>query len=179
MQKKSSLLGILDVKGFTLIELLVVVLIIGILAAVALPKYEMAVMRSRYATLKANVHALMDAEKIYHMATGEYTDDMEALSIDLTGCTLNDTKNICTYPWGFCKVSSIVGRVHCESSNTLRNGYVRYFEASTYGSSACWALTDDTTDKYNKLCQKESGATPKTGTCELQTGNCKIYKLTD
>ena len=144
-------------KAFTLIELLVVVLIIGILAAVALPKYEMAVMRSRYATLKANVNALMDAEKIYYMANGEYTNDMEALSIDLTGCTLSNDKRTCTYPWGYCSIVSSVHRVHCQNTSTLKNAYVQYWDRADLGSVVCVALTGDRTDKYNKLCEKEGG----------------------
>lgn len=82
-------------RGFTLIELLVVVLIIGILAGVALPQYEKAVMKSRYSNLMATVNALGAAEEAYYMATGQYTNDFEALDITPGGCTLSgDKKNL-------------------------------------------------------------------------------------
>ncbi len=166
------------IKAFTLIELLVVVLIIGILAAVALPKYEMAVMRSRYATLKANVNALLDAEKIYYLSNGEYTNDMEALSIDLTGCTLSSDKRTCTYPWGYCMLDAASNskRVHCQDTTNLQNAYVHYWERPQFGSAACWALTTDRTDKYNKLCEKEGGTYISTTNC---IGPCVVYKLAD
>ena len=168
-------------KAFTLIELLVVVLIIGILASVALPKYEMAVMRSRYSTLKANTKALYDAEKIYHMSNGVYTEDLEALSIDLAGCTLSSNKTTCTYPWGKCKADVVNGRVSCENTQTLKNGYAVYMGASptssVYGVN-CWAFTSDKNNKYNKLCEKEGGTFAMTASCTDPLGvGCQIYKL--
>ncbi len=55
-------------SGFTLIELLVVVLIIGILAAIAVPQYQRAVWRSRAVQLQVAIKKTMDAEEEYHLA---------------------------------------------------------------------------------------------------------------
>ncbi|MBR4355214.1 MAG: prepilin-type N-terminal cleavage/methylation domain-containing protein [Elusimicrobiaceae bacterium] len=55
-------------KGFTLIEVLVVVLIIGILAAIALPQYEVAMEKSRAAEAMVVLKTLVDAEQRYMQA---------------------------------------------------------------------------------------------------------------
>ena len=60
-----------NTSGFTLIELLVVVLIIGILAAVALPQYEKAVEKSRAAEAIQTLKALHDQQAMCVLERGE------------------------------------------------------------------------------------------------------------
>lgn len=69
-------------QGFTLIELLVVVLIIGILASIALPQYQKAVVKARFAAIKPTLAALKQAEEYHYLVNGEYAIDMNALDIN-------------------------------------------------------------------------------------------------
>jgi prepilin-type N-terminal cleavage/methylation domain-containing protein len=68
--------------GFTLIELLIVVLIIGVLVAIAIPRFELTKVKAKTAALKSDLHNLATAEEGYFIEAGSYTSDRVPLKFN-------------------------------------------------------------------------------------------------
>jgi prepilin-type N-terminal cleavage/methylation domain-containing protein len=68
-----------DNKGFTLIELLIVVVIIGILAAIAIPKFSATREKAYFAAMKSDLKNLASQQEIYYSDTYEYSNVVASL----------------------------------------------------------------------------------------------------
>ena len=76
-------------KGFTLIELLIVVVIIGILAAIAIPKFANTKSKAYITAMKSDLRNLVTAEEAFFSDSSKYTTDLTAVKFQKSAGTNN------------------------------------------------------------------------------------------
>ena len=149
-------------SAFTLIELLVVVLIIGILAAVALPQYQKAVLKSRLAALKPMVSSIAQAADVAYMARGTYPwQELDTLdvSIPFTG-EISCTNLYCSVSVSE-HVTCFVGENHASSKtvqcidDSIGINYTKYSVYSTNTDVADKFMCCGYNDLAKRICQED------------------------
>lgn len=147
-------------KAFTLIELLVVVLIIGILAAIAVPQYKRAVYKSKFAELKVNLHDIESAENRYMLATGSYTVNRNNLDIEFPlSKDLSSTHLIKTSKDIQCGIEGVSNRgsyknIYC---SWLKPNIYLFYMLSRHQYICCnYKISNSYNDEF---CKKEMNTT--------------------
>jgi type IV pilus assembly protein PilA len=76
-------------KGFTLIELLVVIIIIGILAAIALPSFLNQASKARQSEAKTYTGSMNRSQQAYYLEKQEFAPNLGALAVGIAFTTAN------------------------------------------------------------------------------------------
>jgi general secretion pathway protein G len=71
--------GIRGAQGFTLLELMIVVSIVGILATLAMPSYQVSVMKAKEAALQQDLSTLRDVLDQHRADQGKYPPSLQVL----------------------------------------------------------------------------------------------------
>ena len=109
-------------RGFTLIELMVVIFIIGLLAALIIPKFSGAADRARRVKAEADIQALKGALDRYNLDAGQYPTTSQGLGALITAPT--DGKVPTDYPEG--------GYIEKIPNDPWGNPYFYQSDGSTY-----------------------------------------------
>jgi prepilin-type N-terminal cleavage/methylation domain-containing protein len=138
-------------RGFTLVELMIVVAIIGILASIAVPNFNQAILRARRSEAKLNINGIVTAEEAYHASFDMFQHADNNPGTSLTKQARDwDTTVYGWYELGYAPA----GQVRC-------NYIVEQFGSSPiwYRASATCDVDDDNQTAYIRFYSHD-GTTP-------------------
>ena len=153
-------------KGFTLIELLVVGLIIGILAAIAVPQYQKAVLKADLHRGVNLVESLYQAQQAYALNHGDFATDIDELDITIPkdgSCEKSDSTHSSVYTCDFGKISLGVRKkaivftsqklvyLHFYKEDVISSLNVTFEKDKRY----CWAVPAD--KNAQSVCENMGG----------------------
>ena len=174
----SGMTPLFNSSAFTLIELLVVVLIIGILAAIALPQYRLAVEKARAAEAITNLQAWANALERYRLANGTWpTSQASALEdIDITLPTLS------RFTAGYYSDDGSYARPKYENENYIlvKNlgaaGSVTGDMGAPAGTLICYYKDFPVNEFGEKICKSlcGTGSFPYTSMSEMNFSGCAV-----
>ena len=123
-------------KGFTLVELMVVIVIVGILAAVAIPKFMDASHKAKASEFPTQLTAIYTGQQAYSAETGSFASTLSTLK-DLAGVDVDATSKWFTYALaGSASLFTGTATVRVDFGNATTIDYATINEANGKSASA-------------------------------------------